>query len=160
MGHWYPGQPLRTMRTTLLFDVRSLKRMAWLSSVWSKKSGALSPIFGGVAACNTTGTKHARRGKSLLYDLPIFIVFIAKSKSLFLDVVHIQPSVHHATRGQMLMDVTFQKFLDFLRHVAQARFTDPIIPFNNFDSRMRCGVLRNPGCDGLIVGTRGNKRPE
>src|SRR5579862_6706781 len=83
MGHWYPGQPLRTMRTTLLFDVRSLKRMAWLSSVWSKKSGALSPTLGGVAACNATGTKHARRAKSLLYDLLIFIVFVCEIKVAF-----------------------------------------------------------------------------
>src|SRR6266478_4633039 len=60
----------------------------------------------------------------------------------------------------MLMDVTFQKLLYFFRHVADARFSDSIIPLDDFDSRVLRGVLRNPGCDRLIVGASGNQRPE
>jgi hypothetical protein len=83
-----------------------------------------------------------------------------KSKSLFLDVVHIKPPIHHPSRWQDLADITFHEFLHLFWHVAQAQFPHVIIPLDYVDARLRDSVLGNPICNRLVVRASGDKRPE
>jgi len=53
----------------------------------------------------------------------------------------------------------FEGFLKFFGHIAQAGFAHLVVPLDAFNAR-RVRLLRNPGCDRVIVCAGGDKRPE